>query len=268
MCEVHSGQSLSLKRAVLAPLALLLAWPALAEPCEVLLVVAGQSRPALADTMERVGHVLERAGITLGPNDRVRPRLWGEVFNGMEIHVVRVRVAERYEEQPLPYDIRLQSDPSLDAGKVRLASGDYGPGYRKGTFRIYERSDGITERVPLGDSVIVPGRPKVFLIGTRGGSGLPASLSGERVMHATAYSGEDPALSNRTAIGLPTGRGIIAVDPSVIPYGTKMWVEGYGLGVAGDCGGAIKGDRIDLCYDSYAEALKYGHKQVHVRFIP
>ncbi|MBD3176983.1 MAG: hypothetical protein GF320_17555 [Armatimonadia bacterium] len=253
----------------LAAVLLLVAPPqAMAEPCQVRLVVAGQGRVVEADTEERIGDVLDRLRVRLGPHDRVYPRPWGEVFDGLEVHIVRVRVEQRREEQELPYDIRLQDDPALDAGKVRLASDDFGPGYRRGTIRIYHRSDGVIERFPMGDMVIAPARPKVFLVGTKGRSGLPERLQGERVMHATAYSGEDPVLSNRTAIGLPTGRGVIAVDPTVIPYGTKMWVEGYGLGVAGDCGGAIKGDRIDLCYDSYADALEYGRKQVRVRFIP
>lgn len=249
-------------------LAVCLSVPVLAETCRVRLVVAGEVQTMQADSGDRVGAVLDRAGVTLGIHDRVYPKPWAEVFDGLEIHVIRVTVQEVYEELILPYSIRLQDDPSLPAGTVRLAAGNCGPGYRKGTFVVYRRSDGVAERVPLGSTVIVPSRPKVYLIGTLGRTGQPLSLPGERVMHATAYSGEDPALSKHTATGVPAGRGVIAVDPSVIPYGTKMWVEGYGLGVAADCGGSIRGDRIDLCFDSYAEALAYGHRQVRVRFIP
>jgi 3D (Asp-Asp-Asp) domain-containing protein len=68
-------------------------------------------------------------------------------------------------------------------------------------------------------------------------------LGGQRqlTVSATCYD-----LSGRTATGMPVGHGVVAVDPSVIPLGTRMYVPGYGNGVAADVGGGIKGDTIDL----------------------
>ncbi|WP_186304273.1 3D domain-containing protein, partial [Staphylococcus epidermidis] len=60
---------------------------------------------------------------------------------------------------------------------------------------------------------------------------------------------------------------VIAVDPSVIPLGSKVWVEGYGYAVAGDTGGAIKGNRIDVHVQSKGQASSFGRKQVKVRII-
>lgn len=65
-------------------------------------------------------------------------------------------------------------------------------------------------------------------------------------------------------IGLPLARGMVAVDPNVIPMGTKIYVEGYGPAIAADQGGAIKGNRIDLFFDSKAEANNWGMKSVKV----
>lgn len=65
-------------------------------------------------------------------------------------------------------------------------------------------------------------------------------------------------------IGLPLARGIVAVDPNVIPMGTKLYIEGYGEAIAADQGGAIKGNRIDLFFDSKAEAYNWGMKTVKV----
>ena len=65
-------------------------------------------------------------------------------------------------------------------------------------------------------------------------------------------------------------RGVVAVDPSVIPLGTKLYIEAedgswrYGYAVAGDTGGNIRGNRIDLFFDSRAEALQFGRKQARV----
>lgn len=67
-----------------------------------------------------------------------------------------------------------------------------------------------------------------------------------------------------TAIGLVAGPGIIAVDPRVIPLRTKVYVEGYGYAIAGDVGGAIKGNRIDVCFNTVREALNFGRRRVRI----
>ena len=65
----------------------------------------------------------------------------------------------------------------------------------------------------------------------------------------------------------PVGRGAIAVDPNVIPLGSKLYVEGYGYGLAIDTGGLIKGKRIDLFFPTREEALKWGKRKVEVKII-
>ncbi len=68
-------------------------------------------------------------------------------------------------------------------------------------------------------------------------------------------------------IGLPLARGIVAVDPNVIPMGTKLYIEGYGEGIAADQGGAIKGNRIDLFFDTKKEAYNWGMRSVNVTIL-
>ncbi len=65
-------------------------------------------------------------------------------------------------------------------------------------------------------------------------------------------------------IGLPLGHGIVAVDPNVIPLRTRLYIEGYGEAIAADTGGAIKGNRIDLCFPDHQSALNFGIKNVKV----
>lgn len=102
--------------------------------------------------------------------------------------------------------------------------------------------------------------------GQGAGSGQEAPSRYIRVilMMSTAYSTEDPGSSLYTARGHRLRRGYVAVDPKVIPLGTNLYVEGYGYAVADDTGGLIKGNRIDLAVDSYAEAIAYGVKDVQV----
>lgn len=83
-------------------------------------------------------------------------------------------------------------------------------------------------------------------------------------MEATAYLPTDGGGSGITATGLMAGRGIVAVDPDVIPLGSRLYIPGYGEAVAADTGGAIYGNRIDLCMESYGEAMAFGRRDVTV----
>ena len=86
------------------------------------------------------------------------------------------------------------------------------------------------------------------------------------VMEATAYSPQDPGVNGRTATGTSLRKGIIAVDPLIIPMGTKVYIMGYGYGIAADRGSAIKGNIIDVAFNSRGEALRWGRKYVRVYF--
>ncbi|MBP2642888.1 MAG: hypothetical protein H6Q67_775 [Firmicutes bacterium] len=84
---------------------------------------------------------------------------------------------------------------------------------------------------------------------------------------ATAYGPgiqDNGKWNNLTYVGTTVRKGVVAVDPKIIPMGTKLWVEGYGQAVAEDQGSAIKGNRIDLAFNSRQEALDYGIKNVNV----
>lgn len=92
----------------------------------------------------------------------------------------------------------------------------------------------------------------------------------EMTMEATAYGPDCSGCSGVSATGMnlkDSSAKVIAVDPSVIPLGSRVWVEGYGEAVAGDTGGAIKGNRIDVLYPSESEAGSWGRKSVNVKVL-
>gem|GEM_PF-3207486 len=91
------------------------------------------------------------------------------------------------------------------------------------------------------------------------------SRGGERVltMEATAYTWS----GSKTASGVWPEVGMVAVDPSVIPLGTQLYVEGYGPAIAADTGGDIKGNRVDLYMDSESECWEFGRRDVRVKII-
>jgi peptidoglycan DL-endopeptidase CwlO len=78
-------------------------------------------------------------------------------------------------------------------------------------------------------------------------------------VEATGY-----ALRGRTATGIPTGPGVVAVDPSVIPLGTRLTIPGYGIGIAADTGGAVNGNVIDVWFPTTAQALAWGRRTVTI----
>lgn len=83
-------------------------------------------------------------------------------------------------------------------------------------------------------------------------------------VNATAYSADDPGNSAYTALGTHVRHGIIAVDPDIIPLGTHVYIPGYGDAVAEDVGGAIHGHRIDVAFDTRAEALAFGRQDIEI----
>jgi len=90
----------------------------------------------------------------------------------------------------------------------------------------------------------------------------PSRSSRSMVMNASAYSAYDDGNGQYTRGGNFLHKGIIAVDPNVIPLGTRVYVSGYGYAIADDIGGSIKGNRIDLAFDSHSEALQFGRQNV------
>ena len=87
----------------------------------------------------------------------------------------------------------------------------------------------------------------------------PPAGKQQLVVSATCYD-----LPGKTATGMPVGRGVVAVDPSVIPLGSKLYIPGYGNGVAADIGGGIRGNIIDLWYPTYAECAAWGRRTVTI----
>lgn len=99
----------------------------------------------------------------------------------------------------------------------------------------------------------------------------PSEAVRTMTVEATAYTALDGGGSGVTAAGIDLvanpNMKVIAVDPSVIPLGTKVYVEGYGEAIAGDTGGAIKGNKIDVYVPTKSEAYAWGRKQVTIQIL-
>lgn len=93
-------------------------------------------------------------------------------------------------------------------------------------------------------------------------TGAPTSYKWKKTFEATAYTG-----GGTTASGLAAKVGRVAVDPKVIPLGSELYISGYGYCVAADTGGAVKGNIVDLYFNTYSECINFGRRNVTVYLI-
>ncbi|WP_302177066.1 3D domain-containing protein [Megamonas funiformis] len=131
--------------------------------------------------------------------------------------------------------------------------------YHKGV-KVGEEVVQTSQLVRPVDQVIREGtaEPKIqSTIGLR-------SYSQMLYMEASAYLPYDGGGAGYTALGIPARYGVVAVDPDIIPLGTRLYIPGYGEAIAADTGGAINGYMIDLCMEDYTQAIAFGRRGVEV----
>ncbi len=212
---------------------------------------------------------LEEAGVVLGPRDRAELRLALEGTREAEPELVVVRVRQRVvtTSEPIPAPERLVADPILPPGRtVVRAPGEAGTLLKR--YLVTTENGRETARRLLGTEVLRSPRPRLVAFGPRAPEGRLTSREGlpsgkvKKVftMLATAYT----HTGNRTASGVWPYVGGVAVDPEVIPLGTRLYVEGYGPARAVDTGGVIKGNRIDVFFETEQECLRWGKRIVNV----
>lgn len=177
------------------------------------------------------------------------------------------KIETRVETKPIPAQVRYEVSRTVGAGRIHKVS-DGKPGEVRRVYQVVIRDGKPVSKKLVGETTVQP-EAIVIEIGREGFASSRHSFGRGRVltMRATAYD-PSPATIGRHATGRTrTGRiadfGVAAVDPRVIPLNTMLYIEGYGLALACDTGGAIKGNRIDLCYKSKRVADRYGvHKVV------
>jgi 3D (Asp-Asp-Asp) domain-containing protein len=183
---------------------------------------------------------------------------------GAEKLETRVEVRNEAIKPGIRYEFSRQVGPGR---LVKAQDGQQGSVRR--TYKITYR-DGEPISKELIKEEKTEAEPTLFYMGRGGFTPSRSSFSRARVMtmSATAYDPSPATIgrgaTGRTRMGYIATYGHVAVDPRVIPLGSLVFVEGYGFAIASDTGGAIKGNRIDLCYDDRSTALAYGRHTVKV----
>ncbi|MDN5346530.1 MAG: hypothetical protein PWP65_94 [Clostridia bacterium] len=210
----------------------------------------------------KVREALAVAGVAVGPDDRVEPALDTVLEAGTEIKVTRVTTKEVSVEQELPYRVVRREDPELEKGISRTIQKG-----RKGLalqiYRVIYEDGQEVKREFVEEKILKEPVPEIVAAGilttaSRGGQ----TFHFERSFWAIVTAYYEP--NGITATGTRPKVGTIAVDPAVVPLGSRLYVEGYGFGVAQDVGSAIKGNRIDVYLESEEAAWRWGVKRVKV----
>ncbi|HUX76587.1 MAG TPA: ubiquitin-like domain-containing protein [Anaerolineae bacterium] len=225
---------------------------------------------------ERVDEVLADLGIVLTGEDYTVPPLDAPLGEEATIRVVRVSERFLIEQEPIPFESTWQPDPDLEIDQPQRVLQEGVPGVFERRIRVrYEDGQEISRQVD-SEHVAVPPTTKLVGYGTKIVVRTLDTPSGPieywRVirMLATSYSAGTagtPKTSpwyGRTATGMQMRHGIVAVDPRVINLRSQVYVPGYGVGIAGDTGGGIKGRRIDLGYDDDNLVLWYRWVDVYL----
>ncbi|MFZ5597196.1 MAG: 3D domain-containing protein [Bacillota bacterium] len=227
-----------------------------------IVLVVDNEQTEFYSTGETVGDVLGEKGVVLNGEDIVSPGIEEKITGDTEIRVIRVRTETEEVTASVPYITRREYNSEMSRGISRtLSRGRNGEEIQ--TWKVVYNDNQEVSRVLIEKKTVSKPVDEVVQVGTgqevsRGGQVIRFREAMEVVATAYTYTG------NNTCNGTKPGYGTVAVDPGVIPFGTRMYIEGYGYGTALDRGSAIKGKRIDLFLESSSEARRWGVRKVKV----
>ncbi len=239
-------------------------------------------------TKATVGEALEEVGVTLSETDVVTPDISTPIENEMSINIDRISKKEITETVEIGFETKKVNDKSLAKGKTKVSQKGQ-KGEKQVKYLVTTKngeevskeyiSEEVTKKpvdeiIKVGTKKVSTSKSKTTAVTTGKTKAKDFSYSRVITAKATAYdcSLAENGGHSKTAYGLTPGYGIVAVDPKVIPLGTRLYIESsdggkswvYGYCIAGDTGGAIKGNKVDLCFNTKAECRSFGRRTATV----
>ncbi len=235
----------------------------------------------------KAGEAVYAVGLALGAEDELNVTADAELAEGDTVQVLRCSYEERTAEESIDFGTTVVEDSNLFEGQSRILSKGV-CGTQEVLYRDKYLGTACVDSEPLRKTVTSEPINAVKAVGTRvfsvagkvpisnltlpegfelDDNGVPADYEYYMDGVATAYYG-----GGITASGIPAAVGYVAVDPKVIPYGTKLWVASldgqyvYGYAIAADTGGFVKGGwaDMDLYMDTEAECWQFGIRGVRI----
>ncbi|WP_270997234.1 G5 and 3D domain-containing protein [Listeria seeligeri] len=249
----------------------------------------GAKKDTVWTTKTSVGDLLTEKNIKLDKEDRVSPAKDSNLKEKMTVQVTYVDSKADKKKEQIKFNTVYKEDDSLNQGVEKVVqegkTGEKIVEY-KVTFENgkEKKRDVVKENVTSekSDKVVVRGTKEKAVVSqianakpakkatssnTSSSTSSSAPSSGKTfTMESTAYSGGG---TTATGINLSANPGmkVVAVDPSVIPLGSRVWVEGYGEAIAGDTGGAIKGNIVDVYFPNESSCYSWGRRTVTVKVL-
>jgi uncharacterized protein YabE (DUF348 family) len=236
---------------------------------------------------ETVGELLERINLGLNEGDAIDVELEAMTYDGMQLNIDRWTTATEFVYEEVPFETEYVQTNKMVKGDEKVATEGVNGELKHTTKITYFNGEEVSREVIATEETVAPVN-QVIKQGTFEAEkgkltikdGVIVTADGEiytykRTMQAkaTAYTHTDPGCDFITATGTTVHIGTVAVDPRLIPYGTRMFIvtdDGqyvYGISTAEDCGGAIKGLRIDLYFETVAECEVFGIRDATIYFL-
>lgn len=238
--------------------------------------VDGDEKKLYAMSGTTISDLLNEYEITLAADDTVSVPLTDEAVDGLNIEIVRVTFKTEETLADIPFTTEKRKNANLDKGKSRVVQKGVN-GSKKLVYRIRLENGVEVSRELVSEEVVKQPVKKIIENGTRvpDTSGVVKTWAGETLqykkvlnMTATAYTTERTS-DKITATGQVAKVGLVAVDPKVIPLGSKLYIlsaDGkswcYGKAVAADTG--VRGNKIDLFFNTHKECINFGRKKAVV----
>ena len=243
---------------------------------------------------ETVSQLLDRLELEWSEEDTLSHRQEEPVYGGMTLRIDRVVMRQEQYTKTIAHESATCNDPTLPEGTwevlIRGVDGELsctaevtyinGKEVARTVLSQVQTIAPVTEVVAWGTAPVKeqePIDPKGIPIIEDGYIYLPTgevlTYTGTATVRASAYTHTDAGCDFITSTGSRVHVGTVAVDPRYIPYGTRMFIMArsgsyvYGVSEAEDCGGAIKGDRVDLYFPTYEQCMQFGWRNCTIYFL-
>lgn len=250
--------------------------------CRHITVTADGQTKDLTVQQGTVSRALSQAGLTLGQSDILNADAQAQVTDGMRLKVSRVSYQNVTKTESIPFNTVTRKDNSLYAGTKKVAA----EGRSGSKSTVYRRKlvDGkVAQDQAVQSTVVQQPADRVVLVGTKSRSSGAASVcadgtlmdtGGNTVSYRKVFTGRCSGYTGGgwTSTGRKAAFGLVAVNPNLIPYGSRLYIcspDGktvYGYAVAADTGGAAMSGAIiaDLYYDTYNQCMNFGSRTMNV----
>ncbi len=247
---------------------------------EITLTIAGKSKEVLT-TKSKVEEILAEQKVKYDNDDIIKPALGQEVTEGDKLEVIEVETETLKENKEIPFDTKTEDDKTLAKGKTKVkVEGKVGS--RELVYSATYHNGKLIEKSLVEEKVVTEPVDKIVRKGTK--IDTPTSTSrGETTRNPESTSKPEVnsggaknisvvstayCTGSITSTGTKPRWGVIAVDPRVIPYGTKVYIPQFDMVFrAEDTGGAIKGNKIDIYMNSKSQAVNWGRRTIDIQIL-